>query len=100
MTVREGNQPMLYPPRRYPEAYLTLDQDQHRCELVEISPGAACIRSERQTLVPDGAEVMLEIPSHGRVPAEVVLLPDGIIGLLFLHGTQARQAMGEWIVSR
>ncbi len=84
----------------YPEAYLTLDQDQHRCELVEISPGAACIRSEGRAGVSDGAEVMLEIPSHGRVPAEVVLLPDGIIGLLFLHGLEARSAMRQWIGDR
>ena len=83
---------------RYPEAYLQLNHDQHRCRVEEISPGAACVRATKVENLVEGAKVMLEIPDYGRVPAEVILLPDGAIGLLFLHDGEAQQAMRDWIL--
>ena len=83
---------------RYPEAYLQLNHDQHRCRVEEISPGAACVRATKVEDLVEGAKVMLEIPDYGRVPAEVILLPDGTIGLLFLHNGEAQQAMRDWIL--
>ena len=80
---------------RYPEASLTLACGVHRCRVEEISPGAARVRAEHE--VPEGAEVMLAIPGYGRVPAEVVRLKDGAIGLLFLHDREAQEAMRDWL---
>lgn len=83
---------------QYPEACLRLRSSEHRCRVEEISPGAACVRSERVEELPEGAEVMLEIPGYGPVPAEVVRLADNVVGLLFLHDATARQSMQAWLI--
>lgn len=82
---------------QYPEARLKLWRGEHRCRVEEISPGAACVRSEHVEQLPEGAEVMLEIPGYGPVPAEVVRLADNTIGLLFLHDATARETMQAWL---
>lgn len=85
---------------RYPEACLKLRRNEHRCRVEEISPGAACVRPEHVEQLPEGAEVLLEIPGYGPVPAEVVRLAGDTVGLLFLHDAASRQAMQTWLSQR
>jgi len=85
---------------QYPEACLKLWRKEHRCRVEEISPGAARVRSDQVEQLPEGAEVMLEIPGYGPVPAEVVQLADNAIGLLFLHDAASRKTMQTWLAAR
>ena len=82
---------------RYPEAVLELRHDRNPCRVEELSPAAACVRTERSTADLDGAEAVLVIPGYGHIPAEVVVLTDGSTGLMFLHDGRARDAMRSWI---
>jgi hypothetical protein len=82
---------------RCPGAMLTVARQEQRCRVEEISPGAARVRVERQ--VPEGAVVMLELPGYGRVPAEAVVLQEGVVGLLFQHDGHAEAAMRRWLAA-
>ncbi len=81
----------------YPEAVLALRHDRKPCRVEELSPAAACVRTEGNAQDLDGTEVVLEIPGYGRIPAEVVVMTDGSIGLMFLHDGHARDAMRCWL---
>ncbi len=77
----------------YPEAVLALGHLRKPCRVEELSPAAAGVRTEGNAQDLDGTEVVLEIPGYGRIPAEVVVMTDGSIGLMFLHDGHARDAM-------
>ena len=85
---------------RNSKAYLRHERAQQSCLVEEISPGAACVRAELPQGLQEGAEVVLEIPGFGRVPAEVILLPNGAIGLMFLNDLKSQVAMRHWLAEQ
>ena len=83
--------------RRYPDAKLLVAQDQQPCQIEELSRWAACVRSEPTSTIDEGANVVLEIDGIGQVPAEVVTMPDGSIGLMFHHDVRTQRAIAGWL---
>ena len=82
---------------RFPEAMLFDGCDRQPCRIEDLTPRAACVRSDSRASFDEGAEVTLEIANVGRIPAEVVTMPEGTLGLMFHHDDDTRDAIADWL---
>lgn len=69
----------------------------YQCVVLDISPGGAAVWTEASAEVPEGGEVLFAPQGHDELPAEVVRLSSGVLGLMFLLEADGRIALAEWL---
>ena len=69
----------------------------YRCVVLDISPGGAAVWTPSSDDVPEGAEVNFEPSGHGSLPAEVVRMRGGVLGLMFLIDNESRARLVDWL---
>ena len=76
---------------------LVSGKQRYSCVVLDISPGGAAVWTEASAQIPEGAEVLFKPNSHDELPAEVVRLKGGVLGLMFLLELGERHALSEWL---
>lgn len=79
-------------------AVLLSDDQACACTVEDVSPGGACVRPGGRFPVTESDEIVLEIEAFGCLPAEVVHMTDGVIGLMFLYENDERLRFTNWLV--
>lgn len=96
----DGEQNRLYERWRPMTAVLRSGSKSYQCVVLDISPGGAAIWTEASAEVPEGAEVQFTPDGHEALPAEVVRLSGGVLGLMFLIDEAPRRALAAWLTAR
>ena len=82
------------------KATLTLGEAGYPCDVEKLTPDAAYVRAADASAIPDGAMIDFVLEGYGPIPAEVVHMPDGALGLIFGYDTEERQVMADWLRGR
>lgn len=69
----------------------------YQCVVLDISPGGAAVWTEASAEIPEGAEVLFAPQGHDELPAEVVRMTHGVLGLMFLLEADSRIALAAWL---
>lgn len=95
-------QPSLSGRRRYDRwaplaVKLAHNGESHDGVVRDISPAGACVLAEAAVKLQEAAEVLLELGSHGAVPARVARAEGNEIGLAFADGPKTEREMAQWL---
>jgi len=72
------------------------------CQVVvlDISPSGSAVWAENSKEVRASSKVKFRLSGYGVLPAEVVRLDGGVLGLMFLLDGPERRKLSEWLTQR
>ena len=78
-------------------AALLVYGQRHDCEVINISPGGACIRIDDGPNLAEGGTGQFELRDYGQIPARVCYVVSGGIGLEFTIDGRGHEALASWL---